>query len=250
MKTDKVTFIYVPRKEGEQKTLTLHHRIYTLIKTVLFICLLILIVSYAILIPRANKYTDYKDKINTYKSQETQLRQLLEDVNEMTQFNTYMRELLGLELTSGSSSDYSALIEAGSESNDKQFLSGRPELAPVNGLITRKFNSGPRKHYGIDIGGKMGDPVLASAAGMVVFAGWTPELGNMVVISHADDYITVYGHNDRVNVQERQRVKKGELIALLGNTGYSMGPHLHFEVWHHGLALDPQTVIPEYKNKN
>ena len=96
----------------------------------------------------------------------------------------------------------------------------------------------------------MGDPVLASAAGMVVFAGWTPELGNMVVISHADDYISVYGHNDRLNVQERQRVKKGELIALLGETGYSMGPHLHFEVWHNGLALDPQTVIPEYKNKN
>ena len=250
MKADKVTFIYVPRKEGEQKTLTLHHRLYTFIKLVLSICILLLILSFAILIPRANKYVDYKNKISTYKAQETQLRQLLEDVNEMKQFNTYMRELLGLKLTSGSSADYSALIEASSEQKNGQFLSGQPELAPAQGLITKKFMSGPRKHYGIDIGGKIGDPVLASAAGMVVFAGWTPELGNMVVISHADDYISVYGHNDRLNVQERQRVKKGELIALLGETGYSMGPHLHFEVWHHGLALDPQTVISEYKNKN
>jgi len=250
MKADKVTFIYVPRKEGEQKTLTLHHRLFTFIKIVLAICLLLIIVSYVILIPRAHKYVDYKEKINAYKSQETQLRQLLEDVNQMKQFNTYMRELIGLELTSSSSSDYPALVEANGEKGDKIFLSGRPELAPVNGLITKKFNSGPRKHFGIDIAGKIGDPVLASAAGIVVFAGWTPELGNMVVISHTDDYITVYGHNDRLNVQERQSVKKGELIALLGETGYSMGPHLHFEVWHHGLALDPQTVIPKYKNKN
>ena len=72
----------------------------------------------------------------------------------------------------------------------------------------------------------------------------------MVVISHSDGYITVYGHNDRLNVQERQRVKKGDLIALLGETGYSMGPHLHFEVWHNGIALDPQEIIPVYKNKN
>ncbi len=250
MKADKVTFIFVPRKEGEQKTLTLHYRIYTFIKIVLSICLLLLILSYAILIPRAQKYIAYKDKINTYKSQEKQLRQLLEDVNQMKQFNTYMRELIGLELTSSPSSNYSALVEASEGRHDEKFLSGRPELAPINGLITKKFNSGPRKHYGIDIAGKTGDPVLAPAAGLVVFAGWTPELGNMVVISHADDYITVYGHNDRLNVQERQRVKKGELIALLGETGYSMGPHLHFEVWHHGIALDPQTVIPEYKNKN
>ena len=92
------------------------------------------------------------------------------------------------------------------EQDNEQFLSGQPELAPAQGLITKKFMSGPRKHYGIDIGGKIGDPVLASAAGMVVFAGWTPELGNMVVISHADGYISVYGHNDRLNVQERQRV--------------------------------------------
>ncbi|MEA2078105.1 MAG: M23 family metallopeptidase [Candidatus Marinimicrobia bacterium] len=249
MKTDKVTFIYIPRKKGEQKTLTLHHRVFTLVKTVLLICLLSLILSYLVLIPRANKYSDYKAKINIYKEQENQLRQLLEDVNEMKQFNTYMRELVGLDLITAPS-DYTALVEVSSGKNDEKFLKGIPELAPANGLITKKFMSGPRKHYGIDIGGKTGDPIMASADGLVVFAGWTPELGNMVVISHPDDYITVYGHNDYLNVQERQRVKKGDLIALLGETGYSMGPHLHFEIWHHGLALDPQTVIPEYKNKN
>ena len=248
MKTDKVTFIFVPRNE-EQKTLTLHHRIFTLVKILVGICILLLIISYAILIPRAKKYTEYKEGIVTYKQQETQLRQLLEDVNKMKQFNTYMRELVGLDLNTETGS-YEALVEASSGNTDQDYLSGIPEMAPAEGMITKKFMSGPRKHYGIDISGKIGDPISAAADGLVVFAGWTPELGNMVVISHADDYITVYGHNDRLNVQERQRVKKGDLIALLGETGYSMGPHLHFEVWHNGLALDPQTVIPGYKNKN
>lgn len=249
MKTDKVTFIYVPRKEGEQKTITLHYRIFTLVKIALALLLLLLIATYAILIPKANKYTDYKDKIDTYKQQEAQLRKLLDDVNEMKQFNTYMRELVGLELST-ESGDYEALVEASAKDSKPAYLEGVPELAPAKGPVTKKFMCGPRKHYGIDISGKIGDPVLASADGLVVFSGWTPELGNMVVISHADDYITVYGHNDQLNVKERQSVKKGDLIALLGETGYSMGPHLHFEVWHHGLALDPQTVIPEFKNKN
>ena len=248
MKTDKVTFIFVPRDE-EQKTLTLHHRVFTLVKILFAICIVLLLTSYLILVPRAKRYSEYQKNIETYKQQEVQLRQLLEDVNQMKRFNTYMRELVGLELDNGTG-NYEALLEASSGNTEQQYMRGIPVLAPAEGHITKKFMTGPRKHYGIDIGGKIGDPISAAGDGLVVFAGWTPGLGNMVVISHTDDYITVYGHNDRLNVQERQRVKKGDLIALLGETGYSMGPHLHFEVWHHGLAIDPQTIIPEYKNKN
>ena len=249
MKTDKVTFIFVPSHEGEQKTLSLHHGIYLVLKILALLILVALSASYAILIPQAKKFQHFSEKMNVYQEQEAQLHQLLEDVNEMKQFNTYLRELVGLDLAPATG-DYKALAAISTGDGKTEFLSGIPEMAPAKGLITQKFLSGPRKHYGIDIGGKIGDPILASADGLVVFAGWTPELGNMVVISHPDDYITVYGHNDRLNVQERQRVKKGDLIALLGETGYSMGPHLHFEIWHHGLAIDPQTLIPDYKNKN
>ncbi len=249
MKTNKVTFIFLPRNEGEQKTLTLHYRLFFLLKIVAVLLIALLALSYLILIPRANSYTAYKEKIETYQAQEAQLLQLLEDVNHMKQFNTYMRELIGLDILPDEQ-DYSALVPASATQEKDRYLSATPELPPARGLITNKFSSGPKRHYGIDIAGKIGDPVHATADGLVVFAGWTPELGNMVVISHPDDYISVYGHNDRLNVQERQRVRKGDLIALLGNTGYSMGPHLHFEIWHHGLAVDPQKVIPEYTVKN
>ncbi len=249
MKSDKITFIFIPREEKDQKTFSIDHRLFTFFQIFAVCLVLAIIVSLFILVPRATKYSEYRNKISTFQSQEKVLNALLQDVNKMKQFNTYMRELIGLELNS-ESSDYSALLDAGSESHELKLLSKRPEQAPVSGPITKKYTSGPRKHYGIDISGKTGDPVVASADGFVVFAGWTPELGNMVVISHPDDYITVYGHNDRLKVRERQRVKKGELIALLGETGYSMGPHLHFEVWHHGIALDPQKVIPEYMINN
>lgn len=249
MKSDKITFIFIPREERDQKTFVMDHRVFITLIISLVILLVVISASLIYLIPRAEKYHEYRNKITRYQSQEKQLNELLQDVNKMGQFNTYMRELIGLDPTLASS-DYSALLDAGTESHELKLLSSRPEHAPVSGPITKKFITGPRKHYGIDISGKIGDPVVSAAEGFVVFSGWTPELGNMVVISHPDDYITVYGHNDRLKVRERQRVKKGELIALLGETGYSMGPHLHFEIWHHGIALDPQKVIPEYMIKN
>ncbi len=246
VKTRKVTFIFIPREQEDQKTLTLHHGLYFLLKMLALLILLLIIVSYIILIPRARKYVQYEEKMESYRAQETQLRQLLEDVEKMKQFNTYIRELVGMELAP-EYHEYRELAGSGLSEENGYYLSGVPELPPAKGTITKKFMSAPRRHYGVDIAGETGDPVLACADGLVVFAGWTPELGNMVVISHADNYITVYGHNDRLHVQERQRVKKGDLIALLGETGYSMGPHLHFEIWHKGEAVDPQKLIPEYK---
>ncbi|MBW6458086.1 MAG: M23 family metallopeptidase, partial [FCB group bacterium] len=248
-KTNKVTLIFIPRKQEKQKTVNMHYRLFRLVKLFFALLLTLMIVSYAILIPQARKYVSYKEKIDVYHTQEAQLKQLLQDVNEMKQFNTYVRELIGMDI-SPQYGDYGELVKVAARAGEDAYLSTTPDLAPVRGIITKKFSGGPRQHYGIDIAGKTGDPVRASGAGLVVFSGWTPGLGNMVVISHADDYITVYGHNDRLVVRERQQVKKGDLIALMGETGYSTGPHLHFEIWHRGVALDPQKFIPEYKIKN
>lgn len=125
----------------------------------------------------------------------------------MKQFNTYIRELLGMDLAP-EYQDYQKIAQAGQGPEKRNYLSGIPELAPVQGVITKKFMSGTRRHYGVDIAGKIGDPVQACADGLVVFSGWTPELGNMVVISHPDDYISVYGHNDRLHVGATEGKKR------------------------------------------
>jgi murein DD-endopeptidase MepM/ murein hydrolase activator NlpD len=114
-----------------------------------------------------------------------------------------------------------------------------PLLPPTEGFVTQYFDLS-RNHFGIDYAGKRGSPVYAPADGYVVFAGWTYEDGNMLIISHGGRYLTVYKHNQSLLKTSHGTVKRGELIALLGTSGNtSLGPHLHFEVWKDGIPRDP-----------
>jgi murein DD-endopeptidase MepM/ murein hydrolase activator NlpD len=110
-----------------------------------------------------------------------------------------------------------------------------PLSQPTVGFVTREFTPG-EYHYGIDFAAKEGTPVLAAAPGYVIFAGWTAGDGNMLMISHARGYVTVYKHNKSLLKSVGDAVRRGELIARVGNTGKSTAPHLHFEVWKDGIA--------------
>lgn len=118
-----------------------------------------------------------------------------------------------------------------------------PLTTPTTGYITRGFD--PKQfHYGIDFAGKKQSPVIAAADGNIVFSGWTYDDGYMMMIAHDRGYITVYKHNEALLKTTGANVKRGEMIATLGNTGKtSSGPHLHFEVWNNGIAQDPQQFL-------
>ena len=107
----------------------------------------------------------------------------------------------------------------------------------------------PNKHLGIDIAGKKGTPVRAAADGVVLFANWTDDLGNLIIINHLNNFLTYYGHNQVLLKRERGSVKKGEIIALLGSSGKSTAPHLHFEIWKDGMPVDPQEYLIVLKNR-
>jgi murein DD-endopeptidase MepM/ murein hydrolase activator NlpD len=118
-----------------------------------------------------------------------------------------------------------------------------PLLWPATGYVSQNFDAS-RHHYGIDIAAKIGTQVYAPTDGFVVFAGWTYEDGNLLVISHGSGYLTVYKHNQVLMKSPAMAVKRGELIALLGSSGQtSLGPHLHFEVWKDGIAQDPNEFL-------
>ncbi|MBF2075943.1 MAG: peptidoglycan DD-metalloendopeptidase family protein [Synechococcales cyanobacterium C42_A2020_086] len=108
----------------------------------------------------------------------------------------------------------------------------RGYIWPARGVLTSGYGwRWGRMHRGIDIAADVGTPIYAAADGVVEFAGWNSGgYGNMVEIRHPDGSMTRYAHNNRVTVQVGQRVRQGELIAEMGSTGYSTGPHLHFEV--------------------
>jgi murein DD-endopeptidase MepM/ murein hydrolase activator NlpD len=111
---------------------------------------------------------------------------------------------------------------------------------PVHGVLTSVFGwRWGRMHEGIDLAVPTGTPVVASASGTVIVAGWLGGYGNLVVIDHHNGVATAYGHNTSVTVAYGQSVAQGQLIAYSGNTGHSTGPHLHFEVRVNGTPVDP-----------
>lgn len=126
------------------------------------------------------------------------------------------------------------------------FLKSTPTLLPTNGWITSYFGrrysplSGKLKmHEGIDVGANFGSPVVASADGIVTYSGVKPGFGHFVQIDHGYGVETLYAHSSRLHVNNGQRVKRGDTIASIGSSGYSTGPHLHYEVRVNGIAVDP-----------
>jgi murein DD-endopeptidase MepM/ murein hydrolase activator NlpD len=99
-----------------------------------------------------------------------------------------------------------------------------------------------RMHKGVDFAAPTGTPILASAAGTVVLAGWGGGYGNVVVLDHGKGIRTRYAHMSRVSVRNGQRVSQGQSIGAVGSTGLSTGPHLHYEVWQNGVPVDPRQV--------
>jgi len=117
---------------------------------------------------------------------------------------------------------------------------------PVPGAVSSLF--GPRvhpifgttrNHYGIDMHGSTGDPISAAAAGQVITAGWMNGYGNTVIISHGDGTTTLYAHQSEVLVSFGDSVAGGDVIGEVGSTGFSTGPHLHWEIRIDGVAVDP-----------
>ena len=123
-------------------------------------------------------------------------------------------------------------------------------LKPSYGPVTSNFGSRyhpvlgySRFHAGTDFGAEHGSPIQASETGVVIFSGWYGGYGNAVIVDHGGGLTTLYAHASRLNVSEGQIVKKGDVIALIGTTGLSTGPHLHFEVRRNGEPVDPMSYL-------
>ncbi|MGB3611158.1 MAG: peptidoglycan DD-metalloendopeptidase family protein [Cellvibrio sp.] len=127
------------------------------------------------------------------------------------------------------------------------FVAGRPVLkgwmASRFGRRTDPFTGNVAFHAGIDFATREGSDVISVAAGVVTISARHADYGNMVEINHGNGYATRYAHNKTNLVKVGDVVKKGQIIALVGSTGRSTGPHVHFEVYKHGRPVDPATYI-------
>lgn len=115
--------------------------------------------------------------------------------------------------------------------------------SPVTGRVSRSFNT-KKNHFGVDVVTKKDDPIKACLDGTVIMTGWQADEGNIVVLQHANELISVYKHCSMIMKDQGEIVQAGDPIAIVGNTGENTtGPHLHFELWKKGKPLNPQDFI-------
>jgi len=124
---------------------------------------------------------------------------------------------------------------------------GRPVtrgwLSSYFGKRTDPFTGRRVHHSGVDFAGKLNSDIVVVAAGVVTYSSRRSGYGNLVEVNHGNGYVTRYGHNKENLVEVGTTVKKGQVIAKMGTTGRSTGPHVHFEVLHNGRAVDPKRYI-------
>ena len=133
-------------------------------------------------------------------------------------------------------------------------LAATPSIWPTSGDVTSRFGSRSSPfsiggggdsdwHAGIDIANSTGTPVVATADGEVAWGEWSAGYGNLVEINHGNGITTLYGHNSQIIVHAGQAVKKGQVIAYMGSTGNSTGPHVHYEVKVNGTDVNPERFL-------
>ena len=127
--------------------------------------------------------------------------------------------------------------------DDNNAASGLIFYRPTRGMMSSNFDL-ENRHYGVDIAANPNESVLATLDGTVILSTYTAETGYVIQIQHGQDFVSVYKHCGSLLKKEGDPVKGGEAIALVGNTGEkTTGPHLHFELWHKGRAIDPSKYI-------
>lgn len=121
---------------------------------------------------------------------------------------------------------------------------GIPQLiSPLEGIITSEFDKATN-HFAVDIAAASNTPVKTCYEGTVIFADWTSETGNIIIVQHENNLLSAYKHNSALLKEVGEFVRSGEAIAIIGNSGEnSTGPHLHFELWFEGAPIDPQNFI-------
>ena len=255
MKSNKYTVMFIPEGESNARSRHISKRTFYLIIATALSILLINICSIIYFFPKISDYHTLKNQHKIFSAERTKILNLTRDLERIKQMDELVRASLGTTLDIDSDLENTDSIVPSKELVTKvSYIENIPSVAPISGFISQKSeNLGlfiKTAHNGIDIVAKEGTPILASASGVVVFSGWTYEFGNMIILYHGDDYFTHYGHNKNNLVNQLEMVNRGDVIGLVGSSGMSTGPHLHFEAWREYIPIDPLIFFPEYNTSD
>ena len=256
-KTKYYTFLLVPDDEKEAKSLKLNANVMKFI-FVLMVFVLVAIVSgaatYWKVASLAVEYYSVLDENEQLKKSLLKFDEVKEEFEKVKMMDQKLRSSLSgyvkiEENADGkmNEDDQFAFSDFGSREISKSLFNSLPDLLPVEGFITRGIEAksfSKDLHLGIDIAATKGTPIKATADGLVIFSGYTIKEGNVVILKHRDSFYSFYKHNLTNLCVELEYVKKGQAIALLGDTGeISSGAHVHFEIWKGQKPVDPLLYI-------
>jgi len=252
-KTKYYTFLLIPDNEKDTRSLKLGIAAIRVLLVLLIITLILIATGAATYWKVAEVAIDYNrlsEENNQLKKSLAKVEVLQADIDKLKQVDQKLRSSLSgyVTMVNEKGADPENVLATGIENigglkHDRSIFNSIPAEIPMNGFITRGFETGAilsNAHIGIDIAAEMGSPIKATADGVVIFAGWTFYDGYMVILKHKYNFFSFYKHNQQNLCQELEYVKKGQVIALLGDTGQiTSGAHLHFEIWQGSIPLDP-----------
>ncbi len=253
MKPEKYTVIVIPDDESGTKSYNVSRKMIRILSTVGILFVMGIIIFFTIYVPKIGDYNIIKDNYENLAAERLKVLELSHDLQRLKQMDEFVRKSLGTELNFDEKPILADTITGMTINPDRgiSYVDNIPSVAPIKGFVSQRSGlMSPfvrNTHRGIDIVAKEGEPILAAAAGVVMFSGWTYEMGNLIIIYHGDGYFTHYGHNQRNLKLQLGLVSRGEVIGMVGSTGISSGPHLHFEVWKNEKSVDPLIYFPEYR---
>jgi murein DD-endopeptidase MepM/ murein hydrolase activator NlpD len=260
-----ITVMFIPHSDGRPLRFKVPS-IGIILSIILWVAGMVYVSSIAV---DAVKYDKMKVKLNYYSSQFVELKSTMDTLKETESefkklFNYKSKDkiLENLDTSDTGSLDLEELknqirITMETSGDIKDYLSKQrdiylatPKGWPTDGHITSPYGyrvdpmtGGKEFHGGVDVATEPGEPVRATADGIVSLAGWSGNNGNLVVIEHGMGFQTFYAHNRKVVVKVGQKVKRGQVISYVGSTGRSTGPHVHYEIWHDGRSVNPEKYI-------
>ncbi|MDD5673137.1 MAG: M23 family metallopeptidase [Chitinivibrionales bacterium] len=268
------TVLFIPDNNGKQFSLRLHKNLLLFMGVIILIFLIgvvALLFGAGEIATKLQLASYLRTENERLKDKDRKLQKSLEQVEKIEQLTKYLQRLAvvtgeeaadfalqkdltksgqGLFAQDSIDNDIERLrlfnqegaAAARAEALPQNYAASLPTIRPVDGWITQRFDTGGGsrpQHFGVDFAATKGSPILATAPGIVSDVVFDKYLGLLITLSHGYGYGTRYGHCLSVMVKKGDSVKRGQTIALVGNTGYSSAPHLHYEVLKDGVDVDP-----------
>ena len=193
-----------------------------------------------------DKESDNIDDISIQEKYETELKKFSDQKTVVSKLYKE-KPIVTIKKQVAATSSNNAKVSTSRNMSKSKVSLGISLIRPISGRISSRFGSISRlrsgAHTGLDIASSSGTPIKAAADGVVVFAGTKGAYGKMVAINHGNNVLTYYGHCSKLYVSAGTTVRQGKVIAAVGSTGNSTGPHLHLEIRVNGVAYNPQNYV-------